>query len=219
MFLFLFRGARGMPNCQGGNVLHQEKNIQNNEKYSAQWFAMSATFGRALKAKEYLEGKSVRCFVPMKYEIVCRKNLPPTRKLIPAIKNLIFVYTSQEILQKLKSQVPYLQYLTQAQNGKNVPITVPQKQMQPFIELCQTHHEKLTYIALDEIDLKKGEPVRFVGGGLDGLEGTFVKVNKSRKKRVVVQVQGVAVVIKSELWDGYLQVLEQEKNQKNKITQ
>ena len=36
----------------------------------AEWFAMSATFGRELKAKTFLEEQSVTCFVPMRYEIV-----------------------------------------------------------------------------------------------------------------------------------------------------
>jgi hypothetical protein len=35
-----------------------------------------------------------------------------------------------------------------------------------------------------------------------------VKVDKSRKKRVVVLVQGIAAVMVAEFTDGYLQVLE-----------
>ena len=38
------------------------------------WFAMSATFGRELKAKAYLEEKDVECFVPMQYRLVRDRN-------------------------------------------------------------------------------------------------------------------------------------------------
>ena len=47
----------------------------------AEWFAMSATFGRALKAKEFLESRSVQCFIPMKYEVVNDGKQGKKRKL------------------------------------------------------------------------------------------------------------------------------------------
>ena len=56
--------------------------------------------------------------------------------------------------------------------------------------------------------MEKGTPVRIVGSAFDGVEGTFVKVNGIRKKRVVVLVQGIAAVMVAEFTDGYLQVLD-----------
>ena len=172
------------------------------------WFAMSATFGRELKARDFLEKNKVQCFVPMKYQMVNDKKQGKVRKLVPAINNLIFVYTTKERIQELKGSVEYLQYLTMPINGRNVPIIVPEYQMQPFIAVCETHDEKLVYLAPEEIKLDKGTPVRIVGSAFDGIEGTFVKVNKRRKKQVVVLVQGVAAVMIAEFTDGYLQVLE-----------
>lgn len=173
------------------------------------WFAMSATFGRELKARDFLDKNGVECFIPMKYQMVNdRKQGNKVRKLVPAISNLIFVHTTKERIQNLKSSVDYLQYLTMPVAGKNVPIIVPDCQMQPFIAVCETHDEKLVYLSPDEINLDKGTPVRIVGSSFDGVEGTFVKVQKRRKKQVVVLVQGVAAVMIAEFSDGYLQVLE-----------
>ena len=172
------------------------------------WFAMSATFGRELKARNFLEKNEVHCFIPMKYRMVNDKKQGKVRKLVPAINNLIFVYTTKQRIQELKGLVNYLQYMTMPVDGRNVPIIVPEYQMQPFIAVCETHDEKLVYLAPDEINLEKGTPVRIVGSSFDGVEGTFVKVNKRRKKQVVVLVQGVAAVMIAELTDGYLQVLE-----------
>ena len=172
------------------------------------WFAMSATFGRELKAKAFLESKSVECFVPMKYQMVNDKKQGKIKKLIPAINNLIFVYTTKERIQALKATIEYLQYLTKPVAGKNVPIIVPDDQMQQFIKVCSTHDDKLVYLAPNEISLEKGTLVKIIGSAFDGVVGTFIKVNQSRKKRVVVQVQGVAAVMVAEFTDGYLQVLE-----------
>lgn len=172
------------------------------------WFAMSATFGRELKAKTFLESRQVECFVPMRYEIVKDKTQGKVRKLVPAINNLIFVYTTKDRIQSLKAAVEYLQYITKPENGKNIPIIVPEYQMQQFKAVCDTYNENLVYLSPNEINLKKGTPVKIVGGVFDGIEGTFLKVDKSRKKRVVVMIQGFAAVIIAEIEDGYLQVLE-----------
>ena len=171
------------------------------------WFAMSATFGRELKAKTFLESRNITCFVPMKYEIKDDKKQGKTRKLIPAIHNLIFVHTTKECIQTLKSGLGYLQYLTKPANGKNIPITVPEQQMQQFMAVCDTYDDSLVYLAPDEIKLEKGTPVKIIGSAFDGIQGTFVKVNGIRKKKVVVQVPGITAVMIAEFTDGYLQVL------------
>ena len=185
----------------------EEKTYENNDE-NLVWFAMSATFGRALKAKAFLESKSIECFVPMKYEVVIDKKLKKHRRLVPAINNLIFTHTTKKQIQSLKATIGYLQYLTKPENGKNIPIIVPEDQMQQFIAVCNTRNEKLMYLTPDEIDLKEGTPVKIIGGTFDGTIGTFVKVNKGTKKRVVVSIQGIAAVMIAEFADGYLQVLE-----------
>lgn len=172
------------------------------------WFAMSATFGRAIKAKTFLEGESVKCFVPMKYEMVHDRRQGKVRKLVPAIQNLLFAYTTKENIQSLKADMEFLQYLTQPVNGRNIPITVPDCQMEQFMAVCDTLNENLVYMTPDEIKLDKGTPVKIVGGAFDGIEGTFVKVDNKRKKRVVVLVQGIAAVMITEISDGYIQALD-----------
>ncbi|MBQ8224223.1 MAG: UpxY family transcription antiterminator [Bacteroides sp.] len=171
------------------------------------WFAMSATFGRSIKAKTFLESKSVKCFVPMKYEMVHDRQQGKVRKLIPAIQNLLFAYTTKENIQSLKSGIDYLQYLTMPVEGRNVPIIVPEYQMEQFITVCNTLNENLVYMTPDEIKLDKGTPVKIIGGSFDGIEGTFIKVERKRKKRVVVLVQGIAAVMIAEISDGYIQAL------------
>ena len=185
-----------------------EKKSDINRVEEPAWFAMSATFGRELKAKTFLESKQVKCFVPMRYEIVKDKTQGKIRKLVPAINNLIFVYTTKERIQALKSVAEYLQYLTKPIGGRNIPIIVPEYQMQQFMTVCDTYNENLIYLSPDEINLKEGTPVRIIGSVFDGVEGTFVKVNKSRKKSVVVMIQGLTAVMIAEFEDGYLQVLE-----------
>ena len=174
---------------------------------SSSWYAMSATFGRALKAKEYLESHSLRCFIPMKYEVVSVGRQGKERRLVPAINNLLFVYAERDQLQSLKSEVAYLQYLTRPEGGRRVPIVVPERQMEQFITVCDSYNEKLVYLNPDEINLAQGTPVQIVGGMFDGVEGTFVKVEGTRNRRVAVLVPGIAAVVIADITRGCLKVL------------
>ena len=173
----------------------------------AEWFAMSATFGRALKAKDFLESRSVRCFVPMKYEIVSDGKHGKKRQLIPAISNLLFVNTTRTHIQSLKSEVDYLQYLTRPEGTRRVPIVVAERQMEQFIAVCNTYNDKLVYLNPEEINLEKGTPVQIIGGAFDGVEGTFVKVEGVRNRRVAVLVPGIAAVVIADITKGCLKVL------------
>ena len=192
-------------------VSEEKSSVSGSEKSA--WFAMSATFGRELKAKDYLDSHDVECFIPMKYTMVGDKKKVKVRKLVPAIHNLLFVHATKQRIQALKSGLSYLQYLTMPVDGRNVPITVPENQMQQFITVCNTYDDKLVYLSPDEINLDEGTPVKIIGSAFDGVEGTFVRVKKGRKKQVVVSVQGVAAVMIAKFTDGYLQLLEPTSNQ------
>lgn len=169
---------------------------------------MSATFGRSLKAKQLLEAKSVDCFIPMRYEIVSGCKRDKERKLVPAISNLLFVHTTRNRIQSLKVEIPYLQYLTHPDGGRNRPIIVPDGQMEQFITVCNTYNDTLLYLAPDEINLSQGTPIQIIGGTFDGVQGTFVKLHGKRKQRVAVLVPGIAAVVIADLTDGYLKVID-----------
>lgn len=199
--------GKGLCNDLKQSAIDDVSRSRRNVTESLEWFAMSAVFGRAMKAKEILESKGVRCFVPMKYAMVNDGKRGKTRKLIPAISNLIFAYTTRKTIQTIKQSIRFLQYLTRPDGGRNIPIVVPESQMTQFITVCETLDETLVYMAPDEVNLEEGTPVRIVGGEFDGIEATFVRVNKGRRKKVVVLVKGVAAVMLTELSEGYLQVI------------
>ena len=93
---------------------------------------MRATYKRELIARDYLTSKGIEVFVPMKKIIKVVRGIK--RKLtVPAINSLIFVYAQKEQIQQAKLGVEYLQYVTKKEGIRNVPIIVPQRQMEQFI--------------------------------------------------------------------------------------
>ena len=93
-------------------------------------------------------------------------------------------------------------------DGRNRPVVVPENQMRQFIAVCNTLNDKLLFLSPDEVNLSEGTRVRIAGGTFDGVEGTFVRVEKGRQKKVVVMVEGITAVALAKFTDGYLQPLE-----------
>ncbi len=181
--------------------------IENSQESESLWFAMSAPYCNEMRAKLLLESKNIECFVPMCYKIVESRRGVKSRKLVPAIHNLIFAHTSKERIQEVKNGVKYLQYRVRPEGGKNIPIVVPDDQMVRFMTVCASDNENLKYLLPSEVNLAKGTKVRVVGGYFDGIEGTFVKVKGIRSKRVVVSLEGLTSVALAEITDGLIEVI------------
>lgn len=171
------------------------------------WFAMSAPYRRELKAKQLLDRLGIENFIPMQYK-VGESGKKKDRVLVPAVHNMIFAKTSPRIIQQAKTGVSYLQYKTCPRGGCNVPIVIPDRQMEQFIAVCRSHNEHLIYLRPDEINLEKGTRVRILGGAFHHVEGTFMEVRGRQGKRVVIRIEGVAAVATAEISPDLVEVLE-----------
>lgn len=154
-----------------------------------QWFAMRATYKREFVARDYLASKGIEVFVPMKREIKVVRGIK--RKLtVPAINSLIFVYARKEELQQAKFGVEYLQYLTRKLDGQNIPIIVPNRQMEQFRQLVEDDTIDKIYYAPGELNVTQGTKVRVHGGPMDGVEGVLLKVKGKRARQFTMEVEG-----------------------------
>lgn len=158
-----------------------------------QWFAMRATYKREMVAKEYLEGKGIEVFVPLKTEIKVIRGIK--RKVtVPAINSLIFVYAQKEQIQQAKFGVDYLQYFTRKLDGRNVPTIVPDYQMEQFRAVVEDDTIKKSFFAPGDVDLAAGTKVKVHGGAFDGYEGVLLKIKGKRNKQFFINLDGVAAV-------------------------
>ena len=173
-----------------------------------EWYAMSAPYRNEMKAKDLLEREGIESFVPMCYRIVESRMGVKSRKLTPAIHNLIFAHATRDRIREVKEGVSYLQYRVRPEKGRNVPIVVPDEQMAHFMAACKAENENLRYLLPEEVNLERGCRIRIIGGVFDGIEGTFVKVKGIRNKRVVVSIDGLASVALSEISDGMIEPLD-----------
>lgn len=168
------------------------------------WYAMRATYRRELDAMRLLEKETLGCFIPMQYKISIKKG-KKVRALVPVINNLIFVHARPSELKRVKSHVPYLQYITDTRSGQK--IIVPDSQMQRFIAVSGTYSDHLLYFQPDELNLSKGTKVRIISGEFEGQEGVFLKVKGARDRRVVVEIQGVIAVAMATIHPDLIEVI------------
>lgn len=157
------------------------------------WYAMRATYHRELAVKNLLDLQDISNYLPLAPRLRTVKGRKH-RVMEPMVSSLIFVCCDKQRLQRFKAKVPYLQYMTHRQDGRNVPIIVPGWQMEQFMQATRHAHERLVFLKPEEIDLAAGKPVRIHGGMFDGLQGSFVKVAGRRNKRVVIEVKDVIAV-------------------------
>lgn len=170
------------------------------------WFAMSAPYRREKKAQELLDSKGIENYVAMHYETVVRRGVKK-RVRVPVIHNLVFAHCTRSEIDAVKRGVSYLQFHTTRVEGKNVPIVVPDAQMEQFRKVCDTFDSDLRFFGPGEVDLAKGTKVRILEGQFKGVTGTFVRVAGSRTRRVVVEVPLVVYVATAYIAPEDLEIL------------
>ena len=65
------------------------------------WYPMRVTYNRELKVKAHLDGMDIENFLPMHYDMI-ETTSGRKAELVPAIHNLIFVHSTQEVITDLK---------------------------------------------------------------------------------------------------------------------
>lgn len=157
------------------------------------WFAMRATYGRNLMAQRVLEVQKIESFVPMR-----KRTTKVGRRIkidmIPVVRDLIFVLSEREEIQEAKGKIPYLHYITTPSEGRNIPVEVPEEQMQQFIAVCNEIDDKAEILAGEEAHFEVGERVEVVNGAFKGCKGSLVKIEGKRSKRFVVAIDGIIAV-------------------------
>jgi len=170
------------------------------------WFVMRAYKCEKL-AEEKLCGKDgLEYFIPKRYVLRIYHGTK-TKRLVPVIPSLVFVHASHGEIIEFKKRHNFLQFAMWEKQSGHDYITVPDNQMESFIKVATQYESNVTFYRPDEIDLKRGTRVRILGGDLDGVEGTFVRVQGRRSRRVVVLLDGIMAVA-AEVQPDLIEVIE-----------
>lgn len=173
------------------------------------WYALRVSYSRELKVQKALDALGVKTFVPMMWKRCPVKpgmtkpgmTKPATttsagnsdRKLVPAVGNLCFAYSTRTALEDFirgyGEASPVHFYWDRTANR---PLTVPDKAMNDFITVASTLDEDIVYVTEISAKLREGQTVMVKDGPFKGVEGKVVRIRKSR--RVLVELPGMLAV-------------------------
>ncbi len=159
----------------------------------AAWFVMRA-YKSEKRAEEALSGEGgLKYFIPKHYVMRVYHGVK-SRRLVPVIPSLVFVYATREQLVDFKKRNNYLQFVMWEKRSGLEYLTVPEDQMDSFIKVSSLQEAGTVYLNPDEVDLSKGTRVLIHGGRFDGVTGTFMQVKGKRNRRIVVLLDSVLAV-------------------------
>ncbi|MFI3292472.1 MAG: UpxY family transcription antiterminator [Rikenellaceae bacterium] len=162
------------------------------------WYAMKASYGRALKAKDILDSMAIENYVPMGYKkerVGGRNRITP----VAVIPNLIFINADVSQLKEVRVRINFIHHMLIKSEGKeNVlePIVVPDIEMSRFMKVIVDAQESVKFVDLtiNSQIISKGTKVRVIDGEYIGYEGVLCRPKGSRAKKVLIDVCGLAPV-------------------------
>ena len=161
------------------------------------WFVLRVTYNRANQAIVFLEKNNVSTYIPRHF--VWKSTKSKRRKsLQPLLSNLLFAYTSQEVLDSCIKTTPALFFISYYYDhfktlpcGKNPPLTVDYREMVNFIRLTSVNNEHICVVTPQQCHYKNGDWVQVVKGDFEGVVGKVARV--TGQQRVVVKLEGVCL--------------------------
>lgn len=165
------------------------------EKSALHWYPMRVTYNRELKVKAHLDSLNIENFLPMHYDLV-ETSSERRAELVPAIHNLIFVHSSQEIITELKikkKELEPLRYMMKKSlDGKREIMHIPDNQMDNFMKVASVEDGSVMFLQETDYLDSIGKEVEITAGHFKGVRGVIKRIKKN--KHVVVQIEGIAAV-------------------------
>lgn len=173
--------------------------VENAPSENKQWFVLRVTYGRIIKAKAFVEGKGLECYVPMRYKEIKEQG---KKRVIhaPFFPSLIFVHATAEQVETLlhdnevmaNESRPLLSYYfdhtihLQDYPDRNPPLTICDEAMNNFIRLISIKNPHTIPVTSNNIHFKLGDEIVVTEGKFKGIHGRVARI--AGQQRVVIKV-------------------------------
>lgn len=156
-----------------------------------QWYVLRDFKKWNAKAPAYkvLPKLGVEIFTPMHW-VVAERNDTRMREYVPVIQGMLFAYDTMETLDPIIAKDHSLQYQFKRGSGRATPMTVPEAEMRRFIEAVNNDPSPVYFTPEELTPDMLGKEIIVNGGPLNGYHGRLLKLQGSKKKRVVVKIEG-----------------------------
>lgn len=167
-----------------------EGSAHNGEQHK-QWYVLRDFKKRNAKSPGYklLPELGIRCYTPMHWVVFTRQG-KKVREYVPVIQNLLFAYDSKEALDSVIEKERTLQFQYRRGAGKNYFMTVSDVEMERFINAVSNDPDPIYFTPGELTPDKIGKKIMVSGGPLDGYSGVLLKMHGTRKRRLLVKIEG-----------------------------
>ena len=194
--------------CPSARLTSCTPSIQNNKDgvsvenvldANKQWFVLRVSYGRIIKAKEFIEAKGLECYVPLRYKEV-RKHGKKRIITEPLLSSFLFVYATAEQVDYLLQDKDikafenrallsyYYDHTSHCENAptKNPPLIIADIAMDNFIRLTSIHNPHIIPVTSVNIKYKLGDEVVITEGEFKDIHGRVVRI--AGQQRVLVEL-------------------------------
>lgn len=156
-----------------------------------QWYVLRDFKKRNAKKPGYklLPEFGIRTFTPMHWVISTRLG-KRIREYVPVIQSLLFAYDTKEALDPIIEKENALQFQFRRGAGKNYFMTVPDAEMERFINAVNNDPSPIYFTPEELTPDKIGKEIIVNGVPLNGYSGVLLKMRGTRKKRLLVKIEG-----------------------------
>ena len=163
------------------------------------WFPIRATYHRAQKVYDKLttinDGR-FELYLPMLRHMENNSEKNTQYQEEPLDKGLLFMRTTVKDFRTVVKNptlvpglTPYYDHFRTNEFGKNDFLVIPDRQMESFRIIVESHNENILVDQMEIPRLIEGDHVLVTGGPFAGVEGIVMKYK--HQKRVFVQMKGV----------------------------
>lgn len=173
--------------------------VENVPSENKQWFVLRVSYGRIIKAKEFVVAKGLEYYVPLRYKEVRKQG---KKRIItePLLSSFLFIHATAEQVETLLYEIKvstnesrnllnyYFDHTSQRQDNpdRNPPLTICDEAMNNFIRLTSIKSPHIIPVTSDNIQFKLGENVIVTEGEFTGIHGRVARL--AGQQRVIVEL-------------------------------
>ena len=179
--------------------------VENVPSRNKQWYVLRVSYGRILKAKDFVEAKGLECYVPLRYKEVRKQG---KKRIItePFLSSFLFVHATAEQVETLLYEIKvstnesrnllsyYFDHTYQRQDNpdRNPPLIIRDEAMDNFIKLTSIKNPHVIPVTSENIQYKLGDHVIVTEGDFEGIQGRVARI--AGQQRVIVELFGGCLV-------------------------
>ena len=173
--------------------------VENVPSENIQWFVLRVSYGRIIKAKDFVVAKGLEYYVPLRYKEVRKQG---KKRIItePLLSSFLFVHATAEQVETLLYEIKvstneirnllsyYFDHTSQRQDNpdRNPPLTICDETMNNFIKLISIKNQHIIPVTTEIIPYKLGDMVIGTEGDFKDIHGRVARI--AGQQRVIVEL-------------------------------